>query len=107
MATAASFILLIAVSATIAHDVQLVYKSPSKPVRLFTEEELQSYDGREVTTLPLPPTPRGSFISSMSVQYDMLSRVFLSLFVPLSKEDQPIYMAVKGVVFDVTGGKGK
>lgn len=25
----------------------------------------------------------------------------------LSKEGKPIYMAVKGVVFDVTGGKGK
>lgn len=31
----------------------------------------------------------------------------LHSFVFLSKEGKPIYMAVKGVVFDVTGGKGK
>ncbi|XP_052386386.1 neudesin [Carassius gibelio] len=42
-------------------------KHASKPVRLFTEEELQRYDG--------------------------------------SEEGQPIYMAIKGVVFDVTAGK--
>ncbi|XP_077094596.1 neudesin [Siphateles boraxobius] len=42
-------------------------KSASKPVRLFTEEELQRYDG--------------------------------------SEDGQPIYMAIKGVVFDVTTGK--
>ena len=29
------------------------------------------------------------------------------LFSPAFQEDQPIYMAVKGVVFDVTSGKGK
>lgn len=42
-------------------------KTAQKPVRLFTEEELQRYDGSEV--------------------------------------GQPIYMAIKGVVFDVTTGK--
>uniref|UniRef100_A0A8C1XAQ5 Neudesin neurotrophic factor n=1 Tax=Cyprinus carpio TaxID=7962 RepID=A0A8C1XAQ5_CYPCA len=42
-------------------------KHASKPVRLFTEEELQRYDG--------------------------------------SEKGQPIYMAIKGVVFDVTTGK--
>lgn len=42
-------------------------KNAPNPVRLFTEEELQRYDGRE--------------------------------------DGQPIYMAIKGVVFDVTTGK--
>ncbi|XP_052001802.1 neudesin-like [Xyrauchen texanus] len=42
-------------------------KPASKPVRLFTEEELKRYDG--------------------------------------SEDGQPIYMAIKGVVFDVTTGK--
>lgn len=42
-------------------------KNASKPVRLFTDEELQRYDG--------------------------------------SEDGQPIYMAIKGVVFDVTTGK--
>lgn len=56
MATATSLILLIVVSSTIAHDVKLIYKSSSTPVRLFTEEELQSHDGREVT-FPLPSAP--------------------------------------------------
>ncbi|XP_048047693.1 neudesin [Megalobrama amblycephala] len=42
-------------------------KNASIPVRLFTEEELQRYDG--------------------------------------SEDGQPIYMAIKGVVFDVTTGK--
>ncbi|XP_020777572.1 neudesin [Boleophthalmus pectinirostris] len=48
-------------------DQKIKFKPPSKPVRLFTEEELEKYDGTE--------------------------------------EDLPIYMAVKGVVFDVTKGK--
>ncbi|XP_055028388.1 neudesin-like [Misgurnus anguillicaudatus] len=42
-------------------------KKYSKPVRLFTEEELKKYDG--------------------------------------SEDKKPIYMAIKGVVFDVTTGK--
>ncbi|XP_052437306.1 neudesin [Carassius gibelio] len=42
-------------------------KNAQRPVRLFTEEELQRYDGTE--------------------------------------DGQPIYMAIKGVVFDVTTGK--
>lgn len=42
-------------------------KNAPNPVRLFTEEELQRYDG--------------------------------------SEDGQPIYMAIKGVVFDVTTGK--
>ncbi|KAI7804775.1 neudesin isoform X1 [Triplophysa rosa] len=42
-------------------------RNASKPVRLFTEEELKRYDG--------------------------------------SEDGQPIYMAIKGVVFDVTTGK--
>ncbi|KAK7904541.1 hypothetical protein WMY93_017148 [Mugilogobius chulae] len=48
-------------------DQTLKFKPASKPVRLFTAEELRKYDG--------------------------------------SEEDLPIYMAVKGVVFDVTKGK--
>ncbi|XP_056868066.1 neudesin [Takifugu flavidus] len=67
MATATSFILLIVVSTAVAQDVTLMSRTSSRPVRLFTEEELQTYDG--------------------------------------SEEGKPIYMAVKGAVFDVTGGK--
>ncbi|XP_070590559.1 neudesin [Erythrolamprus reginae] len=48
---------------------ELRFKPPPshRPVRLFTEDELARYDGRQ--------------------------------------EDEPIYIAVKGVVFDVTSGK--
>ncbi|XP_058021338.1 neudesin [Ahaetulla prasina] len=48
---------------------ELRFKPPpsQRPVRLFTEDELARYDGRQ--------------------------------------EDEPIYIAVKGVVFDVTSGK--
>ncbi|XP_037550687.1 neudesin [Nematolebias whitei] len=67
MATARPFVLVILLSVTLADDVKLKYKAATKPVRLFTEEELKRYDG--------------------------------------SEEGQPIYMAVKGVVFDVTKGK--
>lgn len=49
-------------------DVTLKHSQPdTKPVRLFTEEDLARYNGQE--------------------------------------DDQPIYMAVKGAVFDVTSGK--
>lgn len=51
MATATSFLLLIVVSTTAAQDVNLISKSSSRPVRLFTEEELRSYDGSEVSIL--------------------------------------------------------
>ncbi|CAG01234.1 unnamed protein product [Tetraodon nigroviridis] len=67
MATARSLLLLAVFSTAIAQDVKLIYKSSSKPVRLFTEEELRRFDG--------------------------------------SQEGHPIYMAIKGVVFDVTKGK--
>ncbi|KAE8290313.1 Neudesin Neuron-derived neurotrophic factor SCIRP10-related protein [Larimichthys crocea] len=68
MATTRTCVLLFVLSATLAEeDVKFKYKAPTKPVRLFTEEELRRYDG--------------------------------------SQEGQPIYMAVKGVVFDVTKGK--
>ncbi|TSQ46679.1 Ezrin [Bagarius yarrelli] len=50
-----------------ADESELKVKPASKPVRLFTDEELRRYDG--------------------------------------SEDGQPIYMAVKGVVFDVTSGK--
>ncbi|GAA6096563.1 neudesin isoform X1 [Tachysurus ichikawai] len=51
----------------LAEESKLKVKPSSKPVRLFTDEELRRYDG--------------------------------------SEDGQPIYMAVKGVVFDVTSGK--
>nr|XP_019961208.1 PREDICTED: neudesin [Paralichthys olivaceus] len=53
--------------ATSARDFKLKFKAATKPVRLFTEEELRRYDG--------------------------------------SQDSEPVYMAVKGVVFDVTTGK--
>lgn len=67
MATAQVCVLFVLLSLSLAQDVKLKYKPAAKPVRLFTEEELQRYDGTE--------------------------------------EGQPIYMAVKGVVFDVSKGK--
>ncbi|KAM4541507.1 neudesin [Fundulus diaphanus] len=68
MATAHVCVLFVLLSVSLAgDDVKLKYKPATKPVRLFTEEELQKYDG--------------------------------------SEEGQPIYMAVKGVVFDVSTGK--
>ncbi|KAG7234586.1 hypothetical protein INR49_002215 [Caranx melampygus] len=67
MATARTSAVLFVLCAALATDVKLKYKPATKPVRLFTEEELQRYDG--------------------------------------SEEAQPIYMALKGVVFDVTKGK--
>ncbi|MCJ8736875.1 hypothetical protein PDJAM_G00017330 [Pangasius djambal] len=51
----------------LADESKLKVQPASKPVRLFTDEELRRYDG--------------------------------------SEDGQPIYMAVKGVVFDVTSGK--
>ncbi|KAJ7988807.1 hypothetical protein DPEC_G00313030 [Dallia pectoralis] len=51
----------------LADDVKLKPKPASKPVRLFTDDDLKRHDG--------------------------------------SEEGRPIYMAVKGVVFDVTKGK--
>ncbi|XP_066537055.1 neudesin [Hoplias malabaricus] len=50
-----------------ASESELKVKPASKPVRLFTDEDLRKYDG--------------------------------------SEDGQPIYMAIKGVVFDVTSGK--
>ncbi|XP_026195719.1 neudesin [Anabas testudineus] len=67
MATVHIWVLFIVFSTVLSDDVKLKYKPATKPVRLFTEEELEKYDG--------------------------------------SEEGQPIYMAVKGVVFDVTRGK--
>ncbi|XP_047467206.1 neudesin [Mugil cephalus] len=68
MATARLSLIFIVICASLADDeVKLKFKPATKPVRLFTEEELKRYDG--------------------------------------SEEGQPIYMAIKGVVFDVTKGK--
>uniref|UniRef100_A0A3Q2YD37 NADH:ubiquinone oxidoreductase complex assembly factor 1 n=1 Tax=Hippocampus comes TaxID=109280 RepID=A0A3Q2YD37_HIPCM len=60
------FVLLVALFNVSSAD-KLKYKAATKPVRLFTEEELRRYDG--------------------------------------NREGEPIYMAIKGVVFDVTEGK--
>ncbi|XP_077476390.1 neudesin [Stigmatopora argus] len=62
-ATVGIFVLLLNVSLA----DKLKYKAATKPVRLFTEEELRRYDG--------------------------------------NRECEPIYMAIKGVVFDVSTGK--
>uniref|UniRef100_A0A4W5M0U5 Neudesin neurotrophic factor n=1 Tax=Hucho hucho TaxID=62062 RepID=A0A4W5M0U5_9TELE len=59
-----TFVLL---ALSLADEVQLKHDTASKPVRLFTDEDLKRHDGRE--------------------------------------EGLPIYMAIKGVVFDVTKGK--
>ncbi|XP_074516015.1 neudesin [Sebastes fasciatus] len=67
MATTRICVLFVVLSTTLAEDFKLKYKPSTKPVRLFTEEELKRYDG--------------------------------------SEEGHPIYMAIKGVVFDVTRGK--
>uniref|UniRef100_A0A3Q1EJ27 Neudesin neurotrophic factor n=1 Tax=Acanthochromis polyacanthus TaxID=80966 RepID=A0A3Q1EJ27_9TELE len=67
MATTAVCVLFLVLCAALAEEVKLKYKPATKPVRLFTEEELKRYDG--------------------------------------SQEEQPIYLAIKGVVFDVTTGK--
>uniref|UniRef100_A0A3Q0RV57 Neudesin neurotrophic factor n=1 Tax=Amphilophus citrinellus TaxID=61819 RepID=A0A3Q0RV57_AMPCI len=67
MATARFCVLFFILSVALAEDAKVKHKTATKPVRLFTEEELKRYDGGE--------------------------------------EGQPIYMAVKGVVFDVTKGK--
>ncbi|XP_008312103.1 neudesin [Cynoglossus semilaevis] len=67
MSTLGKCFLVALIYATLAEDFKLKHQPASKPVRLFTEEELTRYDG--------------------------------------SQEDEPIYMAVKGVVFDVTTGK--
>lgn len=40
--------LIFLLSATLGDDTKLKYKPSHKPVRLFTEEELQKYDGSEV-----------------------------------------------------------
>lgn len=62
-----SVTLCVIISICSAKDNVTKIKNASKPVRLFTEEELKRYDG--------------------------------------SEDGQPIYMAIKGVVFDVTTGK--
>ncbi|CAB1449617.1 unnamed protein product [Pleuronectes platessa] len=67
MATALLCVLCVFFCLTSSQNFKLKFKPATKPVRLFTEEELRRYDG--------------------------------------SEEAQPVYMAVKGVVFDVTTGK--
>lgn len=52
MATSA-VLLLFVFPATLAQDVRLRHKTSNNPVRLFTEEELQRYDGREVKFVDL------------------------------------------------------
>lgn len=48
MATTRIYVLLFVLSAALAEDLKLKYKPSNRPVRLFTEEELERYDGSEV-----------------------------------------------------------
>lgn len=48
MKTVRVCVLVFVLSVTFAEDIKLKYKPSHKPVRLFTEEELQRYDGSEV-----------------------------------------------------------
>lgn len=99
MATTHVCILFVVLSAALGEDAKLKYKPATKPVRLFTEEELKRYDGREVKRNFI----HGSWcIHCPPVGKDDQRSIFPSLF----QDGQPIYMAVKGVVFDVTKGKG-
>ncbi|CDR01153.1 unnamed protein product, partial [Oncorhynchus mykiss] len=61
------FITFVLLVLSLADDNKLKHKPASKPVRLFTDEDLKRHDG--------------------------------------SEDGHPIYMAIKGVVFDVTKGK--
>ncbi|XP_023208410.1 neudesin isoform X2 [Xiphophorus maculatus] len=47
MATTQVWVLFVLLSVSLAEEVKLNYKPATKPVRLFTEEELQRYDGSE------------------------------------------------------------
>lgn len=48
MATARFCVLFIILAVALAEDAKVKHKTAPKPVRLFTEEELQRYDGCEV-----------------------------------------------------------
>lgn len=48
MATARFCVLFIILAVALAEDAEVKHKTAPKPVRLFTEEELQRYDGSEV-----------------------------------------------------------
>lgn len=48
MATARFCVLFIIFAVALAEDAKVKHKTAPKPVRLFTEEELQRYDGSEV-----------------------------------------------------------
>lgn len=54
MATSRVCVLFVVLYTTLAEDVKLKYKPSTTPVRLFTEEELKRYDGREVNFIPDP-----------------------------------------------------
>ena len=43
-------VLFILISSSVAEDIQLKYKKDSKPVRLFTDEDLRRHDGSEVSS---------------------------------------------------------
>ena len=53
MATALLCVLCVVFCATLAQDFKLKFKAATKPVRLFTEEELRRYDGSEVNFHPI------------------------------------------------------
>lgn len=50
MATTQIWVLFVLLSVSLAEEVKLNHKPATKPVRLFTEEELQRYDGSEVNS---------------------------------------------------------
>lgn len=50
MATARFGVLFIILAVALAEDAKVKHKTPTKPVRLFAEEELQRYDGSEVNS---------------------------------------------------------
>lgn len=104
METVQIWVAFIVISAALSDDVKLKYKPATKPVRLFTDEELRKYDGTEVK-LDVTTQSGKCFCTSTCINHVIcVSHCVLHFLV---QEGQPIYMAVKGVVFDVTKGKGK
>ncbi len=79
-------------------------KNAPNPVRLFTEEELQRYDGREVGHVLCHKNNISDDFFKIECKMH-LSNLFKRP-PPTLQDGQPIYMAIKGVVFDVTTGKG-
>lgn len=66
MATVQICLVFIVFSAALSDDVKLKYKPATKPVRLFSDEELKRYDGTEVK-LDFTPYSRECFCTSTRV----------------------------------------